>query len=81
MMSSVISAATLTPISSTFQSNGAFMPLSTASSLASRQMSGQEQDALSHLRIAPCWASPPFYPASRAKPRVWSLILNGALAL
>ena len=33
-MSSVISAATLTPISSTFQSNGACMPASTASSLA-----------------------------------------------
>ncbi len=49
MMSSVISAATLTPMSSTFQSEGAFMPASTASSLRLRQMSGQEQDALSHF--------------------------------
>ena len=34
MMSSVISAATLTPMSSTFQSKLAFMALSTASSRA-----------------------------------------------
>ena len=48
MISSVISAATFTPISSTFQSKPAFMPLEHGLEPRPRQMSGQEQDAFSH---------------------------------
>ena len=54
MISSVISAATFTPMSSTFQAKLAFMPSSTRLEPRPGQMSGEEEDAFSHWRSARC---------------------------
>ena len=48
MMSSVISAATFTPISSTFQSKLRLHAVEHGLEPRPRQMSGQEQDVLGH---------------------------------